>query len=256
MKKKREFIIRIVLLWIAVVGFVWFFFPLTLAVQLNIGSATGMVVAVILFLYALFLPKVHCILGQWKQKRKWLYRGIVSVLLLIAILVMTESICMIWSATNAPNKNATVVVLGCRVYGENPSLSLVERLEAAYEYLVEQEDAVCILSGGQGAGENISEAECMYRYLIERGISPQRLYKEENSTSTRENLLYSKELIEKHGLYPEIAIVTSEYHQYRAGQIAKSLDLDYGAVSGHTVFWLFPTYYVRELYAILYEWIF
>ena len=57
-------------------------------------------------------------------------------------------------------------------------------------------------------------------------------------------------------LYPEIAIVTSEYHQYRAGQVAKSLDLDYGAISGYTVFWLFPTYYVRELYAILYEWFF
>ena len=256
MKKKKEFVVRILLFIIAIVGFVWFFFPLTLAVQLNIGSVTGMVVAVALFLYALFLPKVHCILSQWKQQKKWLYRGIFSVLLLIAILVMTESICMIWSATNSPDKNATVVVLGCRVYGEVPSLSLVERLDAAYEYLVEKEDAICILSGGQGAGENISEAECMYRYLTERGIAKERLYKEENSTSTRENLLYSKELIEKHGLSQEIAIVTSEYHQYRAGQIAKSLDLEYGAISGHTVFWLFPTYYVRELYAILYEWVF
>lgn len=253
---KRVFIIRVILLILSIVGFVWFFFPLTLAVQLNIGSATGMVVAIILFLYALFLPKVHCVLRQWKQKRKWLYCGIVSILLLIVVLAMTESVCMIWAATNEPDKNATVVVLGCRVYGEQPSLSLVERLEAAYEYLVEQEEAVCILSGGQGDGENISEAECMYRYLTAKGIAPERLYKEENSTSTRENLLYSKELIEKYGLYPKIAIVTSEYHQYRAGQIAKSLDLDCGAISGHTVFWLFPTYYVRELYAILYEWVF
>jgi hypothetical protein len=56
-------------------------------------------------------------------------------------------------------------------------------------------------------------------------------------------------------LNPEIAIATSEYHQYRAGRIAKALDMKYGAICGHTAFWLFPTYYVRELYGILDEWI-
>ena len=256
MKKNRVSIVRFILFLIAIVGFSWFFFPLTLSVQLNIGNATGIGIAVLLFFYALFMPKMHFIIRKWKQQRKWIYRSVISSLLLIGVIAMIESICMIWAATNAPDEKATVVVLGCRVYGENPSLSLVERLDAAYEYLVEKEEAVCILSGGQGDGETISEAECMYRYLTERGIAKERLYKEENSTNTRENLLYSKELIEQYGLYPKIAIVTSEYHQYRAGQIAKSLDLDYGAVSGHTVFWLFPTYYVRELYAILYEWIF
>ncbi len=254
--KKKEFIIRVLLLLIAIVGFAWFFFPLTLSVQLNIGNTTGIGVSVLLFFYAVFMPKIHFIIREWKQQRKWLYRSIISIFLLIGMIAMIESICMIWAATNAPDEKATVVILGCRVYGENPSLSLVERLDAAYEYLVEKEEAVCILSGGQGDGETISEAECMYRYLIAKGIEPERLYKEENSTNTRENLLYSKELIEQYGLYPKIAIVTSEYHQYRAGQIAKSLDLEYGAVSGHTVFWLFPTYYVRELYAILYEWLF
>ncbi len=256
MRKKKEFIIRLILFIIAIVGFAWFFFPLTLSVQLNIGNATGIGIAILLFFYVLFMPKIHSIIRKWKQQKKWLYRSIISMLLVITMLVMSETICMIWAATNTPEEKATVVVLGCRVYGENPSLSLVERLDAAYEYLVEKENAVCVLSGGQGDGENISEAECMYRYLVERGIAKERLYKEENSTNTKENLLYSKQLIEKYGLCPKIAIVTSEYHQYRAGQIAKSLDLEYGAVSGHTVFWLFPTYYVRELYAILYEWIF
>lgn len=96
----------------------------------------------------------------------------------------------------------------------------------------------------------------MYRYLINKGIDASRLYKEENSTTTRENLLYSKQLIEEQGLHPVIAIATSEYHEYRAGQIAGKLGITYAAVPGKTAIWLFPTYYVRELYGILYEWVF
>jgi len=162
---------------------------------------------------------------------------------------------MIIAANKKTTEDATVVVLGCRVYGTKASLSMVERLDAAYNYLTEHETAVCVLSGGQGLGEDITEAECMYRYLVEEGISPDRLYKEEKSASTRENLQFSKDLIEEEGLHPAIVITTSEYHQYRAGQIAKTLDMEYGANPGRTAIWLFPTYYVRELYGILYEWL-
>lgn len=256
MKQKKLLVVRGLLFIISAVGFLWFFLPLTLSVRLNVGNFTGMIVAVLLFFYALFMPRIHCVVRQWKREKKWLYHGVFGILLLIVMFVVTESVCMIWAATKIPEPNATVVVLGCRVYGERASLSLQERLEVAYEYLTEWEEAVCVLSGGQGDGETITEAECMYRYLVEKGIAPERLYKEERSTNTRENLLYSKQLIEEQGLYPAIAIATSEYHQYRAGKIAESLGLNYGAVSGHTAFWMFPTYYVRELYAILYEWIF
>ena len=102
---------------------------------------------------------------------------------------------MISAANRKPPKNATLIVLGCRVYGERASLSMVERLEAAYEYLQENPQAVCVLSGGMGSGENITEAECMYRYLVDKGITSRRLYKEEESTSTIENLKFSLELI-------------------------------------------------------------
>ncbi len=172
------------------------------------------------------------------------------------LLVVIESGFMIAAANKTPTENVTVVVLGCRVYGERPSLSMVERLDAAYEFLIENEEAKCVLSGGKGTGENISEAECMYRYLVEKGIDANRLYKEEQSTTTRENLAFSKEIIKEEGLPTKIAIATSEYHVYRAGLIAKSLDMEYSAVPGRTAIWLFPTYYVRELYGILYEWVF
>lgn len=249
---------RILLMILAVVFFAWFALPLALSVSLNIGNLTGMAVAVLLFLYALFKPGIHDILAKWRVHKRlcWLHWGILGVIALVAVLVLAESACMIYAANREPEPGATVVVLGCRVYGERASLSMQERLEAAYAYLMEHEDSVCVLSGGKGDGENITEAECMYRYLVNKGIAPERLYKEEASTTTRENLLYSMQLIKAEGLHPVIAIATSEYHEYRAGLIADSLGIEHAALPGKTAIWLFPTYYVRELYAILYEWIF
>lgn len=256
--KSYVWMIRILLMVLAVLCFAWFVLPLSLSVSLNLGNATGLFVSVLLFLYGLFLPVVHRIMEKWRTHKvlRWLYRGILSVIALIAVLVVIESACMIHAASREPESGATVVVLGCRVYGERPSLSMVERLDAAYDYLTEHPESVCVLSGGKGDGENITEAECMYRYLVSKGIKASRLYKEEASTTTRENLLFSKQLIEEQGLHPVIAIATSEYHEYRAGLVAKSLGIEYAAVPGKTAIWLFPTYYVRELYGILYEWVF
>jgi len=133
---------------------------------------------------------------------------------------------------------------------------LTERLDAAYDYLNTHEEVVGILSGGQGKGENISEAECMYRYLTEKGIAKERLYKEERSTSTRENLLYSKKIMEEEHLDFRVIIVTNEFHEYRASVIAEHTGITPSAVCGKTAWWLLPTYYLRELYGIVFEWIF
>lgn len=259
-KKRRTWfgLLRMVLMLLGVFCFTWFALPLTLSVRFNIGNATGLTLSVLLFLYGLLMPRVHGILFTWRQHRvlKWLYRGILGVISIIALLVLVESSCMIAAANKKPEPGATVVVLGCRVYGERASLSMTERLDAAYKYLVAHPESDCVLSGGRGEGENISEAECMYRYLVNRGIDASRLYKEEASTTTRENLLFSKQLMEEQGLHPVVAIATSEYHMYRAGMIANALDITWAAVPGKTAIWLFPTYYVRELYGILYEWIF
>ena len=241
----------------AVLFLLWFALPLTLSVSVHMGNVTGIIISVLLFFYGLLMPWVHRILAKWRKHKvlRFLHWGIFSVIGIIAALVLIESSLMIHAACKEPEPGATVVVLGCRVYGEQPSLSMIGRLDAAYEYLVENPDSACILSGGKGDDENISEAECMYRYLVEKGIDAARLYKEEASVNTRENLLYSKNLIEEHGLNPVIAIATSEYHEYRAGRIAKNLGFTCAAVPGRTPIWLFPTEYVRELYGILYEWI-
>ena len=243
---------------VAIVLFLWFGIPFLVAGILNIVNVTGMLIAIVAGVYFFFRPAIHIwIEGFWAEKvGKVVLSSIAGIAIVIILLAITETSCILNACMKAPAENATAVVLGCRVYGERASMSLVERLEAAYDYLKEHPNAMCVVSGGQGSGENISEAECMYRWLVDKGIDASRIYKEDKSTSTEENIAFSKEVIQKNGLNEHIVIVTSEYHTYRAGVIAKENGLSFGSAPGHTAIWLFPTFYVRELYAILAEWLF
>ena len=242
-------ILRLFLLLSGAAGFTALVMPVLKRRILNIGNAAGMTVCAVMMLYALFFPYANRLLGKWWQNK--VGRIVLSIMGLgIAVgivLVLVISVNMIRAANGKPAQNATAVVLGCRVYGERPSLILTERMDAALSYLNENPDAVCIASGGQGQDEDISEAECIYRYLVANGISPNRIYKEERSTSTRENLAFSYEIIKEHSL-------PNDLHVYRAGMIAGRRGLSYGAVSAETGRWLLPTYYARELFGVLYEW--
>lgn len=259
--KKNLFLNKLIRLMVMVIGailFLWFLLPFMVAGILNIGNITGIVLATLLVGYMLFMPMIHeWIKDIWHKCKngKLIIKICAAVVAVIVLLATVETGCMISANVKEPATGATAVVLGCRVYGERASLSLVERLTAAKEYLEENPESMCVVSGGQGPGEDISEAECMYRWLVANGIDANRIYKEDKSTSTDENIAFSKEVIKENELNPNIAIITSEYHTYRATLIAKDHGLSYGSAPGTTAIWLFPTYYMRELYAILAEWV-
>ena len=91
----------------------------------------------------------------------------------------------------------------------------------------------------------------MYAYLVDKGIDPARIYTEENATSTFENVRLSRELIEQHGLNPEVAVVTQEFHQFRAQQFVKKAGLTVsGAVTAHTPWYLLASYWIRDFAGI------
>lgn len=89
-----------------------------------------------------------------------------------------------------------IVVLGAQVKGRSPSQSLLYRILESAEYLKENPETKAILSGGKGTGEAISEACCMRQELEKMRISGERLIEENRSTSTKENIVYSYELIQ------------------------------------------------------------
>lgn len=116
-----------------------------------------------------------------------------------------------------------LIILGCRLEGEEPGSCLTERIDTAAEYLHAHPDCNAVASGGQGADEVISEAEAIARALVRRGIDPKRIIKEEQSTSTMENFVFTKELLdakEKDKPY-FIAFATNDFHVYRARKLAE-----------------------------------
>ena len=150
-----------------------------------------------------------------------------------------------------------LIVLGAAVHGDEPSLSLMNRLDGALDYLEKFPDTTVIVSGGQGDGENISEARCMSDYLMEHGVDPAQIRMEDRSTSTLENLRFSKALIEQEGGdVNSVAVVSSGYHLYRAGLMARSVGLGAVGVKGHRGY---PVYtvgmYIREAFGVTHLWV-
>lgn len=180
---------------------------------------------------------------------------ILWILLILGILAASVTLGFIIRAAHPAQIPACdhIVVLGAGVRGTVPSMSLQERIDAAYDYLTVNPNSTAVLSGGQGKGEEITEAACMYRELTQMGIDGSRLLLEEASTSTIENLIFSLDVIEENtGYRPQIiGIVSSEYHIFRAKLFAKSLGLDPIGIPGK-VSW-FPlnlNYYPREVIAL------
>lgn len=184
-------------------------------------------------------------------------RVILSVLLLAGFVCALIAGILIATAMGGDAKTYCdyIIVLGAGVDGTTPSLSLRERLDAAYEYLIAHPETVCVVSGSQGYNEDISEAECMYRELVSRGIDASRIWKEDKAENTRQNIAYSLALIEdRTGTRPETAgIVSSDYHLYRAGLFAKEQNLTMAGIPAHTS-WLSLklNYFLREIAAVWY----
>ena len=146
------------------------------------------------------------------------------------------------------------VVLGAAVNATGgPSRIMRNRLEAAMEFMERNPGALVILSGGQGGDEPETEAKCMYDTLLRMGADESRLLLEDQSHTTRENLLNSYAIMESMGgTEKPITLITSEFHQRRADYIADSLELDTCPVSAHTDRWFYRVNYtLREVFAFV-----
>ena len=112
----------------------------------------------------------------------------------------------------------TMIVLGCQVKPWGPSVLLRDRLDKALAYLREHPQVTVIVSGGQGPDEPVSEARCMWDYLVEQGVAPEQIHMEDVSHNTYENLTNSAALMEDLGLEEEdgVVLVSNGFHLTRA----------------------------------------
>ena len=156
------------------------------------------------------------------RRVKWLRITVTAGLcLLLVFFVIVEGFVISGMNEDGEDELEYIIVLGAHVKGTTPSAPLRWRIERAYEYLTENSNTVAVLSGGQGSGEDISEAECMRRELVERGIDASRLILEDNSTSTAENLEFSFRIIGD--LSAPVGIVTNNFHVWRSVRSARAV---------------------------------
>ena len=161
----------------------------------------------------------------------------------------------IFRAMNAdPEKDLDyVILLGAGVNGTTPSIPLAKRIEEGHIYMSDNPDTILIASGGQGMFESISEAECIKNELVRLGTDESRIILEDRSTSTIENLRFSREIINNDNC--KVGIITNSFHEYRAGLIAK--EAGYKETYSVPAVTLFPVgihYMLREFFGVVRLW--
>ena len=189
-------------------------------------------------------------LAAWRGWRRVILRLAAGGACLFFAAFAAASVWMLTACAASPAPGATVIVAGAQVHGSVPSLTLQERLNAAVRYLNAHPDAVCVVSGGQGPGENEPEAAVMKRVLTAKGIDPTRVLVEDRSLNTYQNMEYSAAIIREKGLSEAVAVVTDGFHQRRCRLFAQAQGLTPGAVNADTPWWLVPCYWWREIFAL------
>ncbi len=218
----------------------------------NLGLLLLTVLGVCLLIYALCMGFIHRILdNRFGTITKSL------IVLVTAFFIFTSStIAMSASKDTATFREDAVIVLGAGIHGEEVSKALAYRLDAAVKYHEVNPSAFIIVSGGRGAQEIITEAEAMERYLIKKGVNPEVIVREEQATSTYENFLYSKKILdEKFTDKYQVAFISNSFHLYRAGRLANSAGLRVQKIHAHTsILTLLPDY-LRECCAVGVMWL-
>lgn len=131
----------------------------------------------------------------------------------------------LFGVTARPRKSDCIIILGCQVRGTTLSQFLKKRLDKGIELYNGGFADYILVSGGQGPGEEITEAEAMKRYLLSQGIDENKIIIEDKSGNTMENLRYSKDVMNKKQLNTAI-VVSNKYHLKRASVMAKKVGLN------------------------------
>lgn len=183
----------------------------------NIGVYLTIILGVILIFTGLCLKLI---------KKLFIYPlfKLASTLVCVALVIVcvVSSFLFVYGNSDTVTYNEDyLLVLGCGLNGSEPSQTLTARLDEAVKYANRNESCRIIVSGGQGNGEDIPEAEAMASYLIDCGIEPERIIKEPYATSTSENIEFSDKVTDGNLQSSSAAFVTSDFHVYRANSLAK-----------------------------------
>ena len=221
----------------------------------NLGVVLPMILGVPLMLFGFLLPLIM----RLCKKSRLVKALSIAAAALYALLIITFGVCfcLIQGAAAEPVGEAdALIVLGGGIRGNTPTITLRYRLEKAKEYLDAHPDCLCIVSGGKGRDEQVSEASVMEAWLVSHGVDAARIVREEASTSTRENFEFSKAIIdERLGAGAKILFVTTRFHVFRAERTAARLGIEAEGIPAKGVWYITFNDYLRESIAITAYWI-
>ena len=212
----------------------------------NLGVILPAFFGVPLVFLAFMLPKMN---KGFLLFLKWLIAACYAVAIGIFLVC---GFLMARASSQGENVEAdAVIVLGAAVHGDKVTWVLENRLNTAMEYMQEHPNAICVVSGGQGAGESVTEASAMKKYMVERGMDESRIYAEEQAKNTMENFEFSKAIIDEvAGANAKIAFVTTNFHVYRAGQVAREQGVNAVGIPADDVWYLRLNNFMRECVGI------
>lgn len=227
-------------------GIVWFCMP-----ALHGGFAEGSLFGVAVCGLGMILALQY---KKFVQRGGW--RKVLARLFVVFYILgvgwagyLTVLIVSYQAATPPPGQN--VIVLGAQVYSaERMGVSLTSRVDRACQYLQESPEVKCIVTGGQGGNEPCAESLAARNALVRQGIDPARIFAEDKSRNTRENLKYAMEVAQAHGLGTEVVIVSQSFHLYRAVRLAESAGFKAYGLAAETDPIIYPSYYGRELLSL------
>lgn len=183
-----------------------------------------------------------------------------AVYLYFECMLIGAIIADILAAKYYPNYNKDfLIILGCGIRKDGtPTPLLKGRCDMALDFARKQKeetgkDLIFVTSGGQGPNEVISESACMKQYLIEQGVPEERIIEEDKSTSTFENMKFSKEKIWAVNPEGKVAFSTTNYHVFRGGLYARRVKMRAVGMGSKTKWYFWPNASVREFVGILTE---
>lgn len=149
-----------------------------------------------------------------------------------------------------------IIILGCAIRNDGTLYPLIRgRVDRAIEFWNKQyretgKKAVFVPSGGQGDDEIIAEARAMERYLLKNGIPQEFILAEDKSTTTHENMMFSKKLIDARTENASIAYSTTNYHVFRSGLLAQEAGVKADGIGARTKWYFWPNAMIREVVGI------
>jgi uncharacterized SAM-binding protein YcdF (DUF218 family) len=221
-------------------------------------SGTIAAVGVIFIIY-------HFIKSRFKENQYFIKgMNIIKVLISIGLIffLVLEAAIVFYPKKDHSNTDY-VLVLGAGLNnGDQLSLTLKDRLDSAIECVNDYGNRrFIVVSGGQGTDEDISEAEAMKRYLVDEGLSEEKIIKEDKSRNTNENFKFSKVKIEEHSRKAiedsSVKVVTTDFHALRSNLLAKKNGYkNINLYTSNTVSYLIPVFYSREALAVVKSFLF